>query len=422
MTPTHLRARSAGIVGTAAVLAVLMGSVVPAAAAPPGGSEPGPPPATSAPGPDPAPLVPQPVDPKAAEALAAQSGIPVAEATRRLAGQRSLAERGAGIERSLAGRSGGYFLDQAGELVVTTLDAAGDDVARRGGARSQRVDDTSARLDAILRSLDREAQRGGPGAVQSWFVDVPTNSVVVTVSDGATDARTQAMTRAAAASGTSVRVERKPAAEAPRAAEFLVGGYGIVPTSFGSCSMAFNARTTAGYNVVLTAGHCQRVSGMVSRNGYQIGPVRTTNYPGDDFGTFWNNTPSYWQPSPSVYRYDNNTYVRLAGRWDAPPVGTMMCKSGITTGYTCGSTTATNVRVVYDGTSVLYGLVQHNACVEPGDSGGATISYSAHAIGITSGAQLVDKRWCQGRYGRPNVSWYQPVGEALAVSGASLVL
>ena len=67
-----------------------------------------------------------------------------------------------------------------------------------------------------------------------------------------------------------------------------------------------------------------------------------------------------------------------------------MCKSGITTKWTCGIITAKNETVTYTGGKTVYGLTRHTACVEPGDSGGANVSvfYGYHAEGVTSGASM----------------------------------
>src|SRR5688572_19663707 len=115
-------------------------------------------------------------DPDAAAAVARQNEITIAEAKARLARERSLDALGDRIEKSLAGRSGGTYLDTNGNLVVTTLDAASKAVATRSGARAKLVDDSSARLDAIMAQLDRQAAQSGAGAAQGWYVDVPTNT------------------------------------------------------------------------------------------------------------------------------------------------------------------------------------------------------------------------------------------------------
>lgn len=362
------------------------------------------------------------LDPHAVEAVAREHGISVAQARTRLSREQELAERGARLERELRGRSGGSYLDRAGELVVTTLDEAGDAAVRRGGAKHQRVDDTSARLEAVMRQLDRQAERTGAGGVQGWYVDVPSNAVVVTVTEGADDQATRAMLDLVSRLGSSARIEHAPASETPRTTAWLVGGFQFVPPTGGTCSVGFNTVDSANRNVVLTAGHCVTSTGWNSRNGYYIGQTRTANYPGDDFGTFWNSYPSYWQPSVSVSKY-NGTYVNVRGIWNTPAVGATVCKSGRTTGYTCGKITALNQTVLYDGKFTLYGLVRHNACVEPGDSGGSNISAGAYALGVTSGAATVSKTdtRCLSKIGKQNVSWYQPIGEALSRNGLRLL-
>jgi hypothetical protein len=362
------------------------------------------------------------VDRQAAAALAKEKGITVAAATDRLARQHELGAVGERLVASLGSRTGGDYLDDDGNLVVTTLDAAATAEVTRAGARAEHVDDSLGRLESITAALERQAARGGTGGVQEWYVDIPHNSVVVTVTDGASDARTVALLRVAAAFGQTVHVKHAPASEAPRTTEWLAGGEKyILPDGQHTCSTGFNAADQYGRNVVVTAGHCMQQSGWETRSGYLVGARRTSSFPGDDFGTFWNQYPSYWQPVPYVDLY-NGVYARVAGEWDYPPVGASVCKSGLTTGFTCGTITAVNASANYDG-QMVYGLVRHTACVEPGDSGGANISGSNYyALGMTSGANLYNKTYCLAKVGQQNVSWYQPVGEALSANGLRLVL
>jgi len=160
----------------------------------------------------------------------------------------------------------------------------------------------------------------------------------------------------------------------------------------------------------------------MSRTGLIIGSGRTKNYPGDDFGSFWNSYPTYWLATASVYTY-NGGYTTVHGTWNNPPVGATVCKSGRTTGWTCGTITALNQSVTYKGGYLMTGLVRHNACVEPGDSGGANLSSGGFALGVTSGSSTnITTGQCLSKTGGANVSWYQPIGEALAVSGLRLLI
>ena len=266
--------------------------------------------------------------------MAKARGIKLSEARSQLAREKALGEKGARIEKALGDRTGGSFLDGNGELVVTALDNAAKNEITANGARAKLVDDSEARLDSIMRQLDRQAAQNGPGKSQGWRVDVPTNTVVVTLTDGASDAQTAAIEKLASGFGASVRIEEKPADQAPRLAEWMVGGYQFVPAAGGSCSVGFNTVDASNRPVVLTAGHCI-TAGMNSRNGFgSAAPGPRTSRP---MTSGRSGTPTRATGAvSSVFRYDTGTYPRVVGYWNNPPIGTTVCKSGRTTGWTCG--------------------------------------------------------------------------------------
>jgi streptogrisin C len=369
------------------------------------------------------------INPEVAAEVASSEGISVAEARRRLGREVADGQRAAHVQRTLGEqRSGGAYLTDDGTLVITTLDAAGDRVVQQAGARPQRVRRSTRQLDAIMRELDAHATRSGVGAVAGWHVDVETNTVVVQVPQGANDAASRRLLERAARFGEAMRVETVDPSVSPHgAAEYSVGGFPYVTPSGGTCSIGFNAVDSANRNVVVTAGHCVPSGGMVTRrasNGvrYNVGRVRTVNFPGDDFATFWNEYPSYWLPSWSVYRW-NNTYTTVRGIQAAPLRGSTVCKSGATTGLTCGRITAVNVTTRWTNGTVVSGMVQHDACVEPGDSGGANITPDGLALGLSSSSnhnQTTKK--CLSKTGGVNVSYYQPITEALTRNGLRLLV
>ena len=61
--------------------------------------------------------------------------------------------------------------------------------------------------------------------------------------------------------------------------------------------------------------------------------------------------------------------------------------------------------MTYTGGKTVNGLTRHNACVEPGDSGGANVSMLGgfHAEGVTSGASMITdsagKKRCRAKFG-----------------------
>ena len=156
------------------------------------------------------------VDQGAAQALAASRGISVADATKRLQQQKGLGELGVKVVTALRGSTGGSYLDADGQLVVTTMNAAGDATAVQAGAKPQRVGRKLNDLDAIIKRLDQVAKSGGAGSVQGWFIDIPSNTVVVTLTDGASDPESKKLVAAGQKYGDSVRFESRPAAEMPK--------------------------------------------------------------------------------------------------------------------------------------------------------------------------------------------------------------
>ena len=237
-----------------------------------------------------------------------------------------------------------------------------------------------------MAQIDNEASRTGATGVQGWFIDVPRNSVVVTVSIGATDPGTVAVTRLAESLGDSVIVEERPVSQAPHTTAALAGGFEFLQADRAHvCSVGFNTRDAYNRNVVLTAGHCTRQAGWSSRGNYSIDQESDLELSGGRFRDVRERIPELLAAVAVRLRARTTPYARLAGRWDNPPVGATVCKSGRTTGYTCGRIIATNQAVRYP-EGVTYGLTQHNACVEGGDSGGSNISASYYALGVTSGA------------------------------------
>lgn len=356
-----------------------------------------------------------------AAALAQENGVSIAAAREQLRTERShdkLADR---LTRELGKqKTAGAYIAESGALVVNVTNRSAAQYVRSEGARAERVDHSSARLNAVHRALDTFAQNAGAGAgVQSWYVDVRDNNVVVTASKGASGAATKAFLAKARSFGDLVEVERTSAKAMTTA--YLYGGQQIAMSSGGVCSNGFNATTSTGASILLTAGHCAEGYPTFSRNGVTIGSTRGYSFPTNDYASVNINDPSYWNPQPGVDMY--NGYARIVYGYSSAPVGSSVCKSGRTTGWTCGTIQAYNQTVNYGGGDIVYGLVRHSACVEQGDSGGSNMSGN-YAQGLTSGAGLYSsggKLVCGEKVGQPNSSYYQPVGEALSAYGATLV-
>ena len=98
------------------------------------------------------------------------------------------------------------------------------------------------------------------------------------------------------------------------------------------------------------------------------GVIRGRTFPVSDHA--WVEVNSEWTPVPLVNRYGSGNLV-VTG-WIEAPVGATVCKSGIATGWRCGTVTAKNVTVNFPSGTVR-GLTRTSACAADGDSGGSVL-------------------------------------------------
>jgi Alpha-lytic protease prodomain/Trypsin len=335
-------------------------------------------------------------------ALAQRAGVSRSEAARRLAAQGAQAALAGRLTRTLGARAAGAYLDAAsGALVVNVLDARTAATVRAAGATPRLVARSLARLDRIKAALDAARRRAPAGA--SWSVDLPSNKVLVSVPSGSAAAAFLAKARSY---GAAVRVERAAAA----ATQAFYGGQAILRGG-SRCSAGFNTRAGSGNLYVLTAGHCTNLGGTwTTSSGQTIGPVAASSFPGNDYGAIRISNPAALDPRGGVLYFGAFRDITGASR---VPVGSSACKTGSTTGTTCGTVLAYNVTVNYaEGT--VYGLTRTNICTQPGDSGGAMFAGS-QAQGITSGGTIGG---CSQSGFR---SFFQPADEPLGTYGLTLL-
>ena len=323
------------------------------------------------------------------------------------------------LEEHLEPDSGvvGSYYDDAGDLVVAVSDLTAAELVREAGAIPRLVRFTIGQLTAVQRELDQLATGSSAGKVRSWYVDPVSGTVVVTVPTGAHDQLTERFLSRAEENGDRVTVRTVAGKVTTTADDFsLRGGVQVEKNTGYVCSLGFNARTTKGTRIFLTAGHCTAGKPSFSRNGYILGNTRTSSFPGNDFGTV--GVIEGWDQQGYVEGWGAGT-IAVRGIANAT-VGSTLCKSGKSTGWTCGRIVARNVTVNYGSNKVVRGLFQHTACVEAGDSGGANMTGN-YAQGITSGAALIDGR-CLEKYGQTNESYAQPIAEALQATKSRLIL
>jgi len=303
------------------------------------------------------------------------------------------------LTRALGAQGAGAYLDSSGRLTVNVLGGEAAAQVRAAGATPRLVTRTSASLQRVQAALDT-AGTAPVGA--SWGVDLASNTVLVSVPAGAG----AAFVAKARSFGPAVRVERTPAVHT----QAFYGGQAIYHGG-SRCSAGFNTRSGSGRNYVLTAGHCTDLGGnWTTSSGQTIGPVAASSFPGNDYGAIRISNPAALDPRGGVLHNGAFRDITGAGR---VPVGSSACKTGSTTGTTCGTVQAYNVTVNYaEGT--VSGLTRTNICTQPGDSGGALYAGSL-AQGITSGGTVGGCSQAGFR------SFFQPVGEALSTFGLTLL-
>jgi streptogrisin C len=264
--------------------------------------------------------------------------------------------------------------------------------------------DTHQTLDARLAQA--------PDGIAYWGEDPASGRVVVGVL--ASDRTAQTKAKAALKGLPAGKVELVD--KLPQPYWNLVGGQAINASAGGRCSVGFSTQSSSGSRYVITAGHCTEIGGTWRGTGGTIGAVAATSFPSNDFGAIGISSTSAVSTA-LVDRYSSGSDVTVAGAGTAG-VGAGICRSGSTTGWRCGSVTATNQTVNYGGGDIVSGLTRTTACAEPGDSGGSYVTNPGSgtrvtALGLLSGGS--------GDCTSGGVTYYQPVGEVLSNYGLTLV-
>jgi streptogrisin C len=299
------------------------------------------------------------------------------------------------------------------------------------GVEIRNARNSLASLNASKAALDDVLAHGAkvPRGVYGWYVDVASNSVVVSIGQG----KQQAGINFVAASGADVQSVRFVVEEEqPTLRAALKGGLGYLRNPgdgyLYACSIGFNVLkgTTLGY---VSAGHCGDAGEPVFLEGSagtgpqwtlgpQIGTFQASNFPnpgqtGNDWS--WIAISSGHTQSATVYGWGKGD-VTVKGS-TAGGVGTAICRSGRTSGWRCGTVEALNQTVSYSSGETILNLTRTTACSEGGDSGGSFITGPGQAQGVLSGGSGS----CKGK--QPNNrtrSFFQPLLPILSAYGLTL--
>ncbi|HEY7595281.1 MAG TPA: alpha-lytic protease prodomain-containing protein [Actinophytocola sp.] len=336
-----------------------------------------------------------------AQAMQRDLHLTAGQVQSRLAAEATATTLEQAARKELGAAYGGSYFDAAtGKLVVQTTGSAA--AVRTAGVHATKVPYSSATLAGVKSRIDALAGRKAPAAINGWYVDTRSDSVVVTVNKTKLDATARAFLDRATAVHRAVRVVEETSS--PRTMADIVGAYPYYINNAARCSIGFTV--TTGF---VSAGHCGTPGSVATdSSGALLGYFQASTFPGNDY--------SYVSAAGGVnlygYVYGYDGYYYYVHGSAEMPEGSSICRSGSTTGMWCGTVQAKNQTVNYP-QGTVYGLTQTNVCAEPGDSGGSWLSAN-QAQGVTSGGS--------GNCSTGGTTFFQPVNPILSAYGLSLVL
>ncbi|MDQ0985020.1 S1 family peptidase [Streptomyces sp. V2I9] len=356
--------------------------------------------------------------PEMIEALATTLGVSEKAAVRRLDREARQQDRFAELRKDRVDTLGAFFAED-GSLVVNAADVAAAKEVRAAGLRARVPERGEGELGRIKAELDAKALESAPAGVSAWSVDLASDTVTVEV-NGASDAATRSFLKAAKSNGDAVRVvegqeKLETQAVVPPGSRMTFNGY--------LCSVGYGAKDRNGRQVLVTAGHCIEDLPVLAYNGTRFARGTHTRFA---LGTRSVDMGIAAVDAGHAIGLDITTYgkagtVPVRGSKRAPS-GAALCKSGQTTGWTCGKVGSYNVSVTYTDQNggpdtVVTGLASSSVCTQGGDSGGAYVS-GYQAQGMTSGGPSGQR--CNGQVNSPGSSYFQPLDDALAYYGLTL--
>ncbi|MFC4326767.1 alpha-lytic protease prodomain-containing protein [Streptomyces andamanensis] len=336
------------------------------------------------------------------DAMQRDLGIDRQQAEHRLANEAGAGATAGRLRAALGADYAGAWVHGAdsGRLSVATTDAADAAAIRAGGAEAVVVRHSLASLDAAKARLDRAAAHRDTRDAPAWYVDVPTNTLVV---QALRPAAARDLLAAAGVDRSLAKVVKT--SERPRPLYDLRGGDAYYINGNTRCSIGFpiTRGTQQGF---ASAGHCgQAGSTTTGSNQVSQGTFQASIFPGNDMS--WVATNSSWTATPYVSQNGQN--LQVTGSTVAT-VGSSVCRSGSTTGWHCGTVQQLNSSVTYQEGTVS-GVTRTSVCAEPGDSGGSFISGS-QAQGVTSGGT--------GNCSSGGTTYFQPINPILSNYGLTL--
>lgn len=325
-------------------------------------------------------------------------GLDAAQLQHRQGAEALAAEQELILKGLLADVDAGSWIDQASlQLVFAVTDPGAAAAVESVGARAVVHRFSLAQLDGIKSQLDRQLGDDSTSPYVAWYVDVQSNRVVVEALETGERSSQDLQAQLRAPEGSVVVV---PARGRPEPLNTYYGGTVYHKAGAPQCSAGF--AVNGGF---VTAGHCGTNGQVVTNAANQArGTFAASTFPGSDMAWVSLNASANAQPLVTTYGGAN---LPVKGSTVAP-IGSIVCRSGYSSGFQCGVVQAFNASVSYSA-GVVYGLTRTTACAWPGDSGGPFISAAGHAQGVTSGGLL---QYCE--------IYFQPIGPILSTYGKTL--
>jgi streptogrisin C len=383
----------------------------------------------------------------AAVALADEWRVPVEEAQARIDRQEPAEELAEQAQRVFGDRHAGVWIDQANRGAITvgfagtvdqrTLDALAKEYGLTGHVAGVPVRHSLAALQRILDTLagDLAAVNEGAAVPLSLGLRTDLNQVELTAPSSPTTAQASFVERARTELGDAVTVSGSDAVPETTACAFpycdqpLRGGLAIHAGV--TCSGGFTARSKVDSELyLLTAGHCAAAAPnstwwtkFANNSVHNIGKPWNWKFgaAGDMAILSINNEPG-WNPQPWVYvtasnggypTVTNSAYTIKKTGLSGGLIGKYLCKTGQTSGTSCGKLQAVGVTVSYSGGPTVQNLGKASIKVCKGDSGGPV--YVKHvAYGLVSGGLL------SGNCG--NTIYYQGVKGAASAMNVNVLV
>ncbi|WP_285733587.1 S1 family peptidase [Nocardiopsis sp. ATB16-24] len=276
-------------------------------------------------------------------------------------------------EAAGAAYAGSLFDTDTHELTVLVTDTAAVEAVEATGAEATVVSYGTEGLAEVVEDLNEASVQEG---VLGWYPDVESDTVVIEVLEGS-GADIDGLIAEVGVEASAVQVVETD--QAPQVYADIIGG---MPFYSGSsrCTIGFAATDGLGRRGFVTAGHCGRAGTQVTVPPDGVGVFQHSVFPGND-AAFVREVSNFTLRN-LVSRYSSGAHQLVTGTTQAP-LGSAVCRSGITTGWRCGTIQARNQTIRYP-QGTVNGLTRTNVCAEPGDSGGPFVS-GTQAQGLTSG-------------------------------------